>query len=239
MKQDQTHTKYNGLDELYAIEKFLPKYNHKIVHIFLKHLENDMKNKCLVDFGAGIGTLTEIIKNKTGIVPICIEIDKTNKKFLFERGFKHFENLSDVKGEVDIVFSSNVLEHIKDDKKIIRDIYKKLKIDGVIFLYLPAKKSLWTSLDFKVGHYRRYEKSDLINKLQSCGFMVEKCHFSDSIGFFLTLVGKIFSSKVDLELSPNLLRFYDYIILPVSNVFDFLGLNKIVGKNIVIYAKKK
>ncbi len=236
MKQDQNHTKYNGLEELYAIEKFLPRYNEKIIKIFCKSIK-DNKFKKIIDFGAGIGTLSKIIQNKTGIIPVCIEIDKTNKNILAERGFKHFNSLSEINDEVEIIFSSNVLEHIENDIKVLKEIFKKLKNNGKIFLYLPANNFLWTNLDEKVGHFRRYDRNELVKKLKSCGFKIEKCHYSDSIGFFATLLTKFFSRNNPI-LSQNTLIFYDNFVLPFSNFFDNIGFNKILGKNLIVYARK-
>ena len=47
----------------------------------------------IIDFGSGIGTLSYILKTKTNLSPICIEIDCQNKKVLSDRGFKYFNKI--------------------------------------------------------------------------------------------------------------------------------------------------
>ena len=51
---------------------------------------------------------------------------------------------------------------LKNDLKILISIRKQLKETGNIYLFLPAKKILWSKLDEVVGHYRRYEISDVL-----------------------------------------------------------------------------
>ena len=71
--QDDIHKDYSGLNELLYIEKFMPKYNAYIMELCPNLIKN--KNK-VVDFGAGIGTLSTIYKNMYKQEPICVEIDK-------------------------------------------------------------------------------------------------------------------------------------------------------------------
>ena len=89
---------------------------------------------------------------------------------------------------MDLIFSSNVLEHIKDDYQILKDIKKKLRKDGTLFLYVPAKMILWSKLDESVGHYRRYEISKLRALCRKSGFKIVKIHYADFVGFFVTLL---------------------------------------------------
>ena len=74
-------------------------------------------SKLPLDFGAGIGTLSQIFEKKTGVKPIYIKIDNKNKSYLREREFRVFDDISKVGLNVDAVFSSNVLEHIEDHSR--------------------------------------------------------------------------------------------------------------------------
>ena len=67
-----------------------------------KFLKKDQKK--IIDFGAGIGTLSSIFSEKHRLNPICIEIDTTNKKYLSELGFQYFETLDDAPEEADLIF---------------------------------------------------------------------------------------------------------------------------------------
>ena len=79
--QDDEITDYSGLRELLNTEEGLKKYNKHIVSLFLKDVLIN-KNIKIADFGAGIGTLSQIIKDYTKSNITCVEIDKINKDYL-------------------------------------------------------------------------------------------------------------------------------------------------------------
>ena len=137
-------------------------YNKSIVQIIYKSFKS--KNNKILDFGAGIGTLSIIYEKVSGIKPLCVELDPINRKSLRDQGFKAFKTIKDSKINFDAIFSSNVLEHIIDDQKAIFDIYENLNKNGLLFLFLPAFEILYSDMDRKVGHHRRYDMSDLKKK---------------------------------------------------------------------------
>jgi 2-polyprenyl-3-methyl-5-hydroxy-6-metoxy-1,4-benzoquinol methylase len=115
---------YQGLEELKLIDKYLKNYNEMIVNLFIKKI--DKKNCSSLDFGAGIGTLAEIFYQKTSTKPECFEICQASQEILSQKGFKlQNEFLNEEK--YDLIFSSNVLEHIEQDSKIVADLKKILK----------------------------------------------------------------------------------------------------------------
>ena len=234
--QNQFNLKYSGLVELQNVENYLNNYNKDIVEQCVRQIKNP--NSC-IDFGAGIGTLSEILRIKYGISPICIEIDEENIKYLDDRNLQNFHNIDDVKGGIDLVFSSNVLEHIKDDVGVLQAIKGKLNSNGYLYLYLPANMLLWSDLDETVGHYRRYSRSEIKRKFRSVGFEIKYVSYSDSIGFFASLMMRLVGYDRDNGIgSPASLRIYDRYILPFSKFFDAIGFRFLFGKNIVAVVKK-
>ena len=235
IKQSEKNIDYSGLEELLNTE-VMKNYNSYIVGMAVKYAKN---SKRVVDFGAGIGTLSLILRESLLIEPICIEIDKKNRQYLIKRRFSLCDELSNCGGEVDLIFSSNVLEHIEDDISVLRDMSKQLKTDGKIFLYLPAKMLLWSKLDEEVGHYRRYEYAELKDKCHQVGLKIDVIHFADSVGFFASLAMKIIGYNKDAGIgSVSSLRFYDKWLLPISIILDGIGFKHFLGKNIVLVASK-
>lgn len=235
-KQTYDNSEYSGLDELLNTE-VMKNYNSFIVSMAMKYAS---KTKTVVDFGAGIGTLSLIFRDKFSIQPLCLEIDKVNKEYLEKRGFAIGDSLSttiDVK--VDLIFSSNVLEHIEDDLSVLRDMKNQLAEGGKIFLYLPAKMLLWSKLDEEVGHYRRYEYAELKGKCEQVGLKIDKLHFADSLGFFASLAMKLLGYNKEGGIgSVSSLQFYDKWLLPISIILDSVGFKFFFGKNIVLVAHK-
>lgn len=229
------NSNYSGLEELQNLE-VMNNYNSFIVHRALSYIN---KPKTVVDFGAGIGTLALIFREDFFIEPICIEQDINNLQYIKKRKFKTHTRLSNLSTKADLIFSSNVLEHIKDDISILKEFHAQLSEKGKIFLYLPALMVLWSGLDKSVGHYRRYVFSELKEKCNIAGFKIEKLHYSDSIGFFATFFLKLFGYKKSKGLaSASSLKFYDKYLFPLSKFLDKIGLKYLFGKNIILVARK-
>jgi len=233
--QNSSNTAYSAITELKLVE-ILVNYNNSIVSSALKYLKGSKK---IVDFGAGIGTLSLIFRNKYKLNPICIEIDNENINYLTKRNFHPIKDIDAAPSELDAIFSSNVLEHIKDDLIILKKMKDHLKKNGLVFLYVPAKMELWSELDQTVGHYRRYEKETLIAKLQKAGFKVKKIYYADSMGYLATLLWKIknITNKTKFASKKSLI-FYDKYIFPISSFLDNLGFKYILGKNLIAIAEK-
>ncbi|PPR09819.1 MAG: hypothetical protein CFH41_02202 [Alphaproteobacteria bacterium MarineAlpha11_Bin1] len=233
--QNIENTKYSGIEELLNLE-VMTNYNAFIVQQALKY-KTEAAN--VIDFGAGIGTLASIFRENYKIIPLCVEIDATNKTFLSERDFKYVDSLREIPIEADLIFSSNVLEHVEDDLSVLELMQNKIRADGMIYLYLPAKKSLWTNLDERVGHYRRYEIDEIREKCQKVGLEVVEAHYADSVGYFASLFLKLvtYNSDQGVVSVPSLV-FYDKWLFPISRIVDALGCKYLFGKNLIVHAKR-
>ena len=233
--QNKNNFIYTGLEELKSLE-YMQNYNSSIVDDSIKY---SREINSIIDFGAGIGTMSILFRKKININPLCIEIDEKNIQELKKRRLNYSKSLSKISEPVDLVFSSNVLEHIKDDFTVLKVIKEKLKNNGILFLYLPANMILWTKLDEMVGHYRRYEMKKIRSLCKKAGFNIVKIHYADFLGFFTTLIWKLFNSFVKKTLpSKSALIFYDKYIFPLSRLMDKVGFRFLIGKNIIIVAKK-
>ena len=224
---------YTGLNILQALED-AHRYNALVTNIISDHVTNQRK---LIDFGAGTGTFAKLLQAR-GHEIICIETDSFLRAELSGKGFKVFSNLHAIPDEsCEFVFSLNVLEHIADDTAVIETLYAKLQSGGRLLIYVPAFELLWTSLDDKVEHYRRYARSSLKSLVRDCGFRVKRCRYVDSLGFIAVLLFKVFGNKQG-DLSPVSIRLYDRFLVPVTRICDLL-FQYVCGKNIYIVCDKQ
>ena len=114
--QNEHNSEYYGNKELIDIE-IMKNYNYSIVKNAFKNINNSSSE--IIDFGAGIGTLSLIFRDEFGLNPLCVEIDKENNNVLKNRKFNCVTDLKSISYKVDFIFSSNVLEHIKDDSSTL------------------------------------------------------------------------------------------------------------------------
>jgi hypothetical protein len=235
------------IQDLKNTERCMLVYN---ASIWKKISKNFPCKGSLLEFGAGIGTLATLFEDREGIKPKCLEIDTNLKDVIVERGFKCYDNIEQIDELFDGVYTSNVLEHIEDDVHSLKKIRTVMKRQSNLVIYVPAFQCLYSSWDASVGHQRRYDKKELILKLNSAGFEVTKIYYVDALGFFASFAARVFRYKK----TPNLkdektlnyhvadkifLLLYDRLFYRVSRIFDFIGFRYIFGKNILAVAKIK
>ncbi len=68
------------------------------------------------------------------------------------------------------VIASEVLEHLKDDGRALSEMARVLKPDGALIITFPHRKFYFAFDDRFVGHYRRYEISEMAALLKQNGF---------------------------------------------------------------------
>ena len=218
------------------IEPSLRNYNNHIVDLILSVHNNESE---ILDFGAGCGSLAKIVRTKTKKSPTCIEIDEYFKSILIKIGFKVFGDIEETKDQYDFIYSSNVLEHIKDDVKSLKQLESKLIKNGTLVLYLPAFQMLYSDLDRSVGHFRRYSKKRILKITHETGFRIDKMFYVDSVGFFCSFIIQFLGWNTEFGIgSKRSLKLYDKFIFPVSRFLDSLGFKYILGKNIFVSLKK-
>ena len=239
--QNGENLQYSGISELEESSKFLVRYNTFVSELFSNELKKfaDSSDSKVCEFGAGTGTLSRLFTEQTGEKPLCVEVDLGLINLLTECGYETKEKINLFDCPINFVFSSNVLEHIEDDKSAMSEIYRKLETDGKFLIYVPAFSILFSGLDSRVGHYRRYSKKELRTKLNESGFIVEKITYVDSLGFFAALLTKFlgYGGKVGLG-GERSLKLYDRFVFPISKLLDKIGLKNVLGKNLFCIARK-
>jgi len=140
-----------------------------------------------IDFGAGTGTIAAAVRRR-GIDVLCIEADAGLRQRLQERGLQARADLAEVAPEAAaFIYSINVLEHIEDDAGALAALAARLAPGGRILLYVPAFQVLYSTMDRKIGHWRRYSRGRLHDIARRAGLEVETMRYADCLGFAATL----------------------------------------------------
>ena len=143
----------------------------------------------ILDVGAGACTLSFYL-GSLGYKVIAIEASKTATKIANKslKELKLDKNLQVFQGQIeefqysdpfDLVLCLEVLEHCFDDKRVLLKIHNNLRKGGVLILSVPlrnaplAKLGLVSIFDKDVGHLRRYDKNEILTKLEEAGFVVK------------------------------------------------------------------
>jgi SAM-dependent methyltransferase len=228
---------YTGTDNLEVMQKAV-KYNAFLVSLISKqvHLASDR----ILDIGAGIGLFAEAVRKEGGAVD-CLEPDKAQAALLESKGFRVSASLNEIADEsFDFMYALNVLEHIEKDEEELLSWAKKLKKGGKLLIYVPAFNLLYSSMDKKVGHYRRYRRKQLTGMMIAAGLSpLYKARYADSLGFFVSLLYKLINRKSGSgSINEKSLVFYDRILFPLSLLGDAV-FHSLLGKNVFILAEKR
>ncbi|RKR70114.1 methyltransferase family protein [Acidovorax sp. 94] len=223
---------YSGRDNL-EIMKEAVNYNKYLFNLIVSSAK---KEDCLVDFGAGNGLFSYPVAF-AGYRLICVETDPVLSAILVSHGMTVLNDLAEAEdGSIDYIYSLNVLEHIEDDTGILGLWFRKLRPGGKLLVYVPAFQILFSSMDRKVKHIRRYNKLELHEKISSAGFDVAESRYADGLGFLASLIYKIFD-KGDGAVDPGMLKVYDRWVFPLSRRLDVVT-HRIGGKNVYVRAVK-
>lgn len=224
---------YNGTDNL-EIMSCAVNYNNYLMGLILAHLRPEVK---VLDIGAGIGTFAKRIHDE-GYDIHCFEPDLEQSEVIKANGLPVSRFADEVEtSTIDFSYSLNVLEHIEDDVGALRQWLLLLKPGGKMLIYVPAFQVLYSSMDRKVGHFRRYKKNELMDKAKIAGFEVVKAEYADSLGFFASIAYKFLNSGSG-DINMKTLIFYDRFIFPVSRFLDYL-LHPLLGKNVYVVVERK
>ncbi len=163
----------------------------------------------ILEVGCGIGNMTAFFLEQELIV--AIDRLSSSVQYTSER-FENRSNVVVMEGDIsdpalpprlrsfriDTVLCVNVLEHIEDDVTALRHMWEVLRPGGRLLLLVPAGQYMFGMLDEALGHFRRYERSQLARRVSMAGFHPIRLTYMNIAG----IPGWLFNSRV---LKRNLL----------------------------------
>lgn len=234
-----TEFKYEGRD--LEVMSFAQKYHEWIVSLFRGFL-----GKRVAEVGAGSGNFSALLAREPLEELVVIEPSQNMYELLKKntagdvRITTHNAFFGEVSsqyiGHFDSIVYVNVLEHVEDDAGELARIYAALAPGGHVCVFVPALPWLYSEHDASIGHFRRYEKQQLIARLEGAGFEIVRAHYFDIFGilpWLILLKWKLMKG----DPSAGNISFYDTYIVPVSRALEAL-VTPPIGKNLVIVGKK-
>lgn len=129
----------------------------------------------------------------------------------------------------DSVIFLNVLEHLEDDRAVLRSLFETVPVGCRIVVLVPYGMKLYSNFDKALGHFRRYSEWELEGKMRDAGLEVEKQFFFNKVGVFAWYVANTLGGQKALK--PWQLRLYG-LLTPIFRVLDSIlptsGLSTVV-----------
>ncbi len=185
-----------------------------------------------LEVGCGIGNLTRILIRRPDLTYLrALDIDpayllRVKREVLDPRlevtaaraeDFCPTEHQSDATG-FDGSVCSNVLEHIEDHVRVLRNFRRMLRPGGVALILVPAHPWLFSSLDANLSHFRRYRRRDIREIAAQADLeILRMSHFNPvgALGWWLN--GKLLGRR---ELPGGQLGLYTRFAIPASRFLD-------------------
>jgi 2-polyprenyl-3-methyl-5-hydroxy-6-metoxy-1,4-benzoquinol methylase len=134
----------------------------------------------------------------------------------------------------DTILYLDVLEHIQQDRQELSNALKHLNHSGKLIILSPAHQILYTPFDQHVGHYRRYNKKELVNLIDG-EVRLLKAIYMDSVGMIAS-VGNRFILNASIP-SIKQIRIWDNFMIPLSRILDPI-VNFRLGKSLLVVWEK-
>lgn len=74
-------------------------------------------------------------------------------------------------GEFELVLATDILEHVEDDQRALREINRVLTSGGRAIITVPAFESLWGLQDDVSHHKRRYRMNPVLDRINRAGMV--------------------------------------------------------------------
>jgi len=200
----------------------------------------------ILDAGSGFGQYSYYLVRKfkkAKIIGVDIKMEqiKDCNSFISNAGlserviFRNVDLTTFQETEIyDLILSIDVMEHIEDDLKVLRNLHNALKKNGILLISTPSDLGGSDTCDetdtsFIEEHVRNgYNLSQLETKLKDAGFLKIVSHYSygkpGQFSWKLSMkypVIMLNSSKLFYILLP----FYYLLIFPIFLILNFLDVN--------------
>ena len=233
---------YSGR-ELEAMD-FAVNYHRWILAFFRPYL-----GKRIVEVGAGTGSFSEMLLAEAIDSLSVVEPSKAMHAQLAQRlagsqamqattyhaTFRQVAAHLKAAQAPDCVVYVNVLEHIEDDEGELAAVRTLLETRDRVCIFVPALSALYSRFDKRLGHFRRYRKSELEGKCRHAGFNIVASRYFDVLGILpwwlnFTLLGR-------QNLSPGSVRLYDRAVVPLARAMES-AIAPPLGKNLILVAER-
>jgi SAM-dependent methyltransferase len=171
----------------------------------------------VMDIGCGTGKMLEELSQFADAIGCDYNIDAV--EFCRKRGNflliqASAENIPLLNKSLNIVFILGVLNHreIKDDQKVLNEVFRILKPGGILIITEPALQFLYSEHDKTQHSKHRYNKREMREMLTKATFEIIKLSYYDIIlfplSFLYRMIRKIFPARQrsDIFYTPNLLN---------------------------------
>jgi SAM-dependent methyltransferase len=149
----------------------------------------------ILDVGTGTGSNLRMLR-ELGFSRVA-GVDQSSEavQFCTQKGFSDVQigdicDLPFAGDRFDFILATDVIEHVDDDAKALRELRRVLKPAGKMVVTVPAFKALWGLQDDVSHHRRRYRLPELVAKLNQARFAAREAFYFNYLLFVPIFVAR-------------------------------------------------
>ncbi len=144
----------------------------------------------ILDVGCGTGANIEMLSAYGEAEGVDVSDDAL--EFCRRKGLKVQKGLAEALPYADETFdlttALDVVEHLDDDIAGLKEMYRVTKGGGYSLIFVPAFMWLWGVQDDISNHRIRYTKSQIVDRLKTAGYEIERATYANWT-FFAPILG--------------------------------------------------
>jgi 2-polyprenyl-3-methyl-5-hydroxy-6-metoxy-1,4-benzoquinol methylase len=139
----------------------------------LRRAVGGLRPRRLLDVGAGSGFFSRHLLSDAGAESaLCVDIGYADQRDDEVAGKPVLYRRDCGPTHCDLVLMMDVLEHVEDDRTLVRHYAGKVPSGAHFLVTVPAFSFLWSGHDVFLGHKRRYRLGELEAALRDAGLKV-------------------------------------------------------------------
>jgi ubiquinone/menaquinone biosynthesis C-methylase UbiE len=207
---------------------------------------NIKRDDNILEVGCSGCSFIEVLRKK-GFEDVCgVDISKDAIGICRKRGITAYAmDAAKTKfkdNQFDVIISSDILEHIKDDDSALKEWNRILKRNGIMIIFVPAFSFLWSYHDAINKHYRRYSKQSLTKALKKENFEVIRASYWNFSLFLPVALSRILNKKGNgkdqlYDINPIINKFFISLLKFENRILGYM--NFPFGISVFAVARKK
>jgi SAM-dependent methyltransferase len=204
----------------------------------------------ILEIGCGFGTYTQFLLGHGQVICADIDcdcLDQVQRRYTDQDVLTVQLDLNAAEQvralgryRLNSAFSTNVFEHIEHDEEALRNLRAAIAPKGNLCLVVPAHPRLYGYMDAQAGHFRRYTRCSVAQKLRAAGWRVQRTFYINALGGFGWWFNHRFFRPKPLHSAAinNQLLLYDRVLVPVARLTDRMW-RRFFGLSVVAIASKE
>jgi SAM-dependent methyltransferase len=208
----------------------------------LRRMVGGLAPRRILDVGAGSGFFSRHLLAETGALSaLCVDIGYAADRDDNEGGKPVLYRRDIGPTDCDLVLMMDVLEHVDDDRGLLRHYAARVPSGAHFLVTVPAFRFLWSGHDVFLEHKRRYRLAEIEEAMRDAGLQVVRGSYYFGLIFPLAAAVRLATRRAD-EPESSLKKhnpLTDRILSTVCTVeLPLFPINRLAGLSAFALAKK-